>query len=86
MKRKLHHGLGNRCQLKAYIPPARLIEIADERTDGMVDFYILAGDHRIEHLRTLVRSAYMQGVHDTIDAAVTLKEIKLEQDTATASE
>jgi hypothetical protein len=68
-------GLGNRCEVKMWIPAQRYIEIAAERTDGMVKYFLETVDSLSwmkawDYIHMLVRSAYMQGVTDAADAMV----------------
>jgi hypothetical protein len=53
--------------VKAWIAPKHMVAIAAERTDGMVAAFMSRGA-RVDQLSTLVRSAYMQGLNDAIDA------------------
>ena len=69
--RKPKVSIGNQCQIKAYIPPDNLCRIADEQTSGILLFFLRTGS-RWNDLCTLTRSAYMQGVHDMIEAQETL--------------
>jgi hypothetical protein len=48
----------------------RMVEIAAERTDGMANYFLMAGrtgTAGYEDLRTLCRSCYMQGVNDMLE-------------------
>ena len=72
-KRERLRRSADRCEVKAYIPPARMVEIAAERTDGMLAYYVFAarsGVAGLDDLRTLVRSAYMQAIHDVTSPEV----------------
>lgn len=63
--------LGVRCHVRMFVPSSRIQSIAAERTDGMVDYFLLcprSGRHQYDdHLRRLVRSAYMQGLEDLLE-------------------
>lgn len=59
--------LGRQCGVEAYIPPQRLVEVADERTSGILQFFLRTGQPWW-HLGSLVHSAYLQGVRDTLRA------------------
>lgn len=66
-------GLGERCDVKAWIPTRTMQDIADERTQGIVAYYIEAVRgmdfvRTLSALDTLARSCYMQGVNDVLDA------------------
>ena len=67
-------GLGKRCEVTAYTPTLEMQNIADERTAGMVDYYVEMSRHRtdfstrLQDLDTLARSCYMQGINDILDA------------------
>ena len=72
-------GLGNRCEVSAWIPPAHVAEIAQERTEGIVTYYMRASSpmslHQgIRDLETLARSCYLQGINDMLDAIKITKE------------
>lgn len=71
-------GLGKRCEVVAYIPPGRIVEVAEERVRGLVAYF-----HEITRpptdyhtlldcVDTLARSCYLQGASDTADAAAKL--------------
>ncbi len=69
-------GLGKRCEVSMYIPPQHIIEIAEERTHGLVEYFeefTRPPFHDYwkfqEYIATLARSCYMQGVNDTVQAA-----------------
>lgn len=69
-KREHRRRIGYLCEVKAYVAPQRLVEIAAERTDGMANYFVMqarSGQHYMDDLNTLVRSAYMQAVHDMLD-------------------
>lgn len=66
-------GLGDRCEVKAWIPSRTMQDIADERTQGMVQYYcesVRSMDfiRTLNALDTLARSCYMQGVNDVLEA------------------
>ena len=76
--------LGERCDVKLMIPPARAIEIAAERTDGMVDYFqVVTRDCNylgfVDYLERLVRSAYLQGVEDAAVAMAMTEKARGEQ-------
>ncbi len=69
-------NLTQRFGVKGFIPPERLMALAEERTEGMIAAYehlslraTSFGQH-LKLLAMLVRSAYMQGINDAIDATV----------------
>ena len=66
------NGLGNRCEVKAWIPPENIMTIAGERVDGMVNYYLSASRKTSLHdglkdLDMLARSCYLQGMNDILD-------------------
>lgn len=64
--------LGERCDVKLWIPPENLVVAADERTGGMVDYYRSVSITRtmtVEDLQCLARSAYLQGCTDMANVA-----------------
>lgn len=64
---KPRQKLGDRFQVRGFIPPAKMVDIADDRTMGMqMAFVHLAA--RAGHVGILARSCYMQGVNDAIDS------------------
>lgn len=70
-------GLGNKCEVKAWIPSPRMIEIADERTHGMVQYFTEASRGMdflrfVDAIDRLARSCYLQGMNDTLDATAQL--------------
>lgn len=60
--------------VKAYVPPARMQEIAAERTECLRDAYMDMARRahnfpsQLQALETLIRSAYMQGCNDCAEA------------------
>ena len=69
-KRERGRRLLNRFELKFYIAPHRMVEIAAERTTDMADYFVInARDRRyfVDDVHCLARSAYMQGIHDILD-------------------
>lgn len=59
----------SRFEVRLFVPPERMIEIAAERTDGMADFYLRhsrRGVQGYDDLHAVVRSAYLQGVEDML--------------------
>src|SRR5271170_3030847 len=72
IRRNRFLGLGGKCEVKMWIPAERYIDIAAERTDGMVQYFretvdTLSWQKAWAYLDMLVRSAYMQGVTDAAD-------------------
>jgi hypothetical protein len=67
MRYKPRQQLGERFDVRGYIPPAQLVEIAEDRTDGIVSAFIHLGA-RASHVQRFANSCYMQGVNDAIDA------------------
>lgn len=67
-----HKRLGDRFEVRGYIPPAKMVEIAADRTAGMMGAYLWNGA-RAHDLGILVRSCYMQGVNDAADALALLE-------------
>lgn len=68
-------GLGARCGVKLWFPPAGLLHAAEERTDGLLSYYLAVRINRPfdpADLAALVRSAYLQGCKDTADVAAGL--------------
>lgn len=59
--------IGERFHVKGFIPPEKMVEIADERTLGMQCAFIHLGG-RAQDVGTFARSCYMQGVNDAADA------------------
>jgi len=59
-----------RFDIKLWVPPDYAVDLAQDRTEGMLSCYMLECWGDVEMLKMLVRSAYLQGVNDTIDAAV----------------
>jgi len=56
-------------QVKAFIPPQRAVEIARERTEGMVHYFweVVRGMNIIGYMDcidNLARSCYLQGIED----------------------
>lgn len=76
MKRaKIHYG--DRFDVSLWIPPATMTAIAEERTEGMVGYFVSTRSRIdpvkfIDELGKLARSCYMQGLNDAIDAAAKL--------------
>jgi hypothetical protein len=68
----IHYG--NRFEVSAWTPPAWLRDLASERIEGMVGYFLSCARRRDcmkwqDDLSTLARSCYLQGVHDAVDAA-----------------
>jgi len=70
MMAKQKRNLTERFHVKAFIPPAEIIRIAGERTEGIVSAFIFEGGSRYDKLTTFARSCYMHGMNDAIDAAL----------------
>lgn len=66
--RKLRN-LTERFGVTAFIPPAHIEQIADERVSCLVHTFVMMGA-RADHLAILARSCYMQGLNDMTDAVV----------------
>jgi hypothetical protein len=67
-KREKVKRLADRCEVKGFVPPAEMVRIADERTEGIASYYLMApGARTWEETRTLARSCYMQGLNDALD-------------------
>jgi len=70
-----YEGLDKRCDVKFFVPgDERVVEIAEERTKGMVAYFEAAISHvswmmGFDCIRVLARSCYLQGLNDAIDAA-----------------
>ena len=68
-------NLTKRCGVKGFIPPQTMLDIASDRTDCLLEAYYMDAfrgrsfEDAHKALQVLVRSAYMQGVHDMIEAA-----------------
>lgn len=77
-QRRRWSGLGKRCEVTAYVPSEHLVEVAADRTKGMVDYFIEVtrppADYRtmLDCIEKLARSCYLQGAHDTAEAAARL--------------
>lgn len=56
-----------RWHVKGYIPPAKMADIAEERTSGFQSAFVHYGA-RAQDVGTFARSCYMQGVNDSVDA------------------
>jgi len=71
MRRKLKppYKLGERFGIQGYLPPAKLIEIAQERTSGFVFAWMFTGA-RAHQLQIMANSCYMQGVNDAADSLI----------------
>lgn len=85
---KVHYG--QRYEVSAWIPPAKMAEIACERTEGMVG-YFLSCCHRFnpviwqDQLHNLARSCYMQGINDAAQAMTTMNQSSEERDAPQAT-
>jgi hypothetical protein len=75
-KIKIHHG--HRYGVSAWMPSAGSIEAANDRTEGMVGFF-LSCCHRYnpviwqDQLYTLARSCYLQGAADAAMVAAQMR-------------
>lgn len=80
MKRLREHQ-GKKFGVKLWIPPERLLEVAANRTDGMLGYFYSNGACSIEtairNLRDLVRAAYLQGLTDMADAVARNEKVQL---------
>lgn len=76
---KVHYG--NRYGVAAWVPPAKLSDIAHERTEGMVGYFTDCC-HRfnpviwLDQLHVLARSCYMQGINDAAQAMAMMSKEK----------
>lgn len=73
--RKRTYKPGERYQVKAYVPPDYISRAAEDRTQGMLHYYLdvsrgMPLEVSLDMLGTLVRSAYMQGANDVIEAGI----------------
>lgn len=73
MAKKVREHLGCKFGVKLWIPSPALMDAAQSRTEGMVDYYLKVGESSYqmfstERLRVLVASAYLQGVKDAAEA------------------
>jgi len=60
------------CDVSCYVPPQSMVAAAEERTEGMVSLFVMearSGRQWMDDLRTLVRSAYIQGAQDAANIA-----------------
>jgi hypothetical protein len=77
MKRaRIHYG--KRYSVKLGFPPEGILNVAHNRTEGMVGYFLDVG-HREpmawqEQLRRLCASCYIQGINDAIDVEVKRRE------------
>jgi hypothetical protein len=71
MRRNLKppYKIGERFGLKGFIPPVAMVEIAKDRTIGLVSAWIYAGS-KAQYLQILANSCYMQGIDDASDAMI----------------
>lgn len=75
MKRQREH-LGRKFGVKLWIPPENILQVAHDRTEGMVDYYLKVGESALDgpfatrRLRATVAGAYMQGMNDMIEAMI----------------
>jgi hypothetical protein len=61
--------LGERFELQGFFPPAKMADIAKDRTWGMVHAWIYTG-MQFKHLQTMANSCYMQGINDAADSMI----------------
>lgn len=59
--------LTERYGVSGYIPPQKMVNIAEERTSGLAAAFVALGA-RADHVGLFARSCYMQGVNDAIDS------------------
>jgi len=76
MTARIHYG--KRYEVSAWGPPPPLIAAADERTEGLVGYFLNCARHynpiRWQNdLYTLARSCYMQGVMDAAGVAAQMR-------------
>ena len=76
---KVH--MGKRYEVSAWFPAKKLVDAAEERTEGLVGYFLANARNdlwRQKDLHTLARSCYLQGAQDTamVAAEMRLKEIK----------
>lgn len=74
-------GLGSRCEIKLIIPSQGALNVAAERTEGMVEYFQAVTRNCnysgfADYLERLVRSAYLQGVEDAAVAMAMTKKAK----------
>lgn len=67
--------IGKFCGVRGYIAPRQLVEIASDRTFGMVSAFVRLGA-KTEHLNLLAQSCYMQGINDATDSLIMTKALK----------
>ena len=65
-KREKYRRIADRCEVKAYVAPESMVQIARERTEGLVSYFVISRCDSSQ-LQTLAESAYMQGLHDALD-------------------
>jgi len=75
--RKLIH-YGNRFSVSAFFPSKELADVASERTEGMVGYFISCARRRDplkwqDDLYTLARSCYLQGALDVAEVGAQMK-------------
>jgi hypothetical protein len=73
-------NLTERCDVIAFIPSERMQLIAQERTEGIVQAFLLTRSFdwtRFQrNIEILARSCYMQGLNDMTDAVTKRFEVK----------
>jgi len=63
----------------AFFPQARIVALADERTEGIASAYrelaakASTWPRQVQLMNALRQSCYLQGLHDAIDAAVRME-------------
>ena len=75
LRRRIHYG--QRFGVSAWVPSQAQIEAADERTEGMVGYFLSCArrddsSRWMDDLYTLARSCYLQGAMDTAMVAAQL--------------
>ena len=63
---------GNKYEVKLWIPPESILEVAKDRTEGMAGFFLATASREglrwWDELRVFAASCYMQGINDAIEA------------------
>lgn len=69
---RVHYG--NRYQVKLWIPPERILEVAHSRTEGMTGYFLETGSSDYSRWRRdlyrLTAAAYLQGINDAVEAEI----------------
>jgi hypothetical protein len=76
IRAKVHYG--RRFEVSAWIPPKRLSDLAHDRIEGLVGYFLSCAHKRDcvkwqDDLYNLARSCYLQGVNDAVDTAARLR-------------